>query len=291
MKTRTITAAILIAIFLPVFIIGGPLFYAAIALIVGGGIYELFRAREAKEESPKWPTYIKVIGIVIGLLMFMWPELARMEASTGGVFDNFLKSPIVMFPILPFVLLVLIMFVGVIGDERIGVSDACYITTMISFLALAGQCGVFIRLLDNGSINALIFVLLSCIINDTAAYFVGCKFGKHRLNERISPKKSIEGSIGGFVFGTIITTVFGIWILPIAGLSWYHIVLMSIIMAVTGPIGDLIFSAIKRFYGVKDFSNLLPGHGGILDRVDSILVNMCVFTVLFTAIVSETIFF
>ena len=104
-------------------------------------------------------------------------------------------------------------------------------------------------------------------------------------------EKSIEESIGGFVFWPIITTVFGIWILPIAGLSWYHVVLMSIIMAVTGPIGDLIFSAIKRFYGVKDFSNLLPGHGGILDRVDSILVNMCVFTVLFTAIASGSIFF
>ena len=160
------------------------------------------------------------------------------------------------------------MFVGVIGDERIGVSDACYIIAMISFIALAGQCGVFIRLLD-GKINTLLFVLLSCIVNDTAAYFVGCKYGKHRLNVRISPKKSIEGSIGGFVFGTVITAVCGIWLLPVAGLSWYHVVLISLVLAVTGPIGDLIFSAIKRFYGVKDFSNLLPGHGGILDRFDS----------------------
>ena len=73
MKTRTITAAILIAIFLPIFIIGGPLFYGAIALIVGGGIYELFKAREAKEGSVKWPIYIKVFGIALGVLMFLWP--------------------------------------------------------------------------------------------------------------------------------------------------------------------------------------------------------------------------
>lgn len=290
MKTRTITAAVLIAIFLPIFIIGGPLFYGAIALIVGGGIYELFKAREAKEDSPKWPVYIKIIGIVLGVLMFMWPELTIMDASEN-VFDNFLKFPTVYLPKLPFAILFITMFVGVIGDERIGVSDACYIIAMTTFLALAGQCGVYIRMLDNGSINALIFVLLSCIINDTAAYFVGCKFGKHRLNERISPKKSIEGSIGGFVFGALITSIFGIWVLPVAGLEWYHVVLISIILAITGPIGDLVFSAIKRFYGVKDFSNLLPGHGGILDRVDSILVNMCVFFVLYYAIDYGSIFF
>lgn len=290
MKTRTITAAILIAIFLPIFIIGGPLFYGAIALIVGGGIYELFKAREAKEGSVKWPIYIKVFGIALGVLMFLWPELMFMEVAEN-VFDNFLKYPTVYLPKLPFIILFITMFAGVIGDERIGVSDACYIIAMITFLALAGQCSVYIRMLDNGSINALIFVLLSCIINDTAAYFVGCKFGKHRLNERISPKKSIEGSIGGFVFGTIITALFGIWILPIAGLEWYHVVIMSIIMAITGPMGDLVFSAIKRFYSVKDFSNLLPGHGGILDRVDSILVNMCVFFVLYYAIECGSIFF
>lgn len=286
MKTRTITAAILIAIFLPILIIGGPLFYGAIALIVGGGIYELFQAREAKEESVKWPVYIKVIGIVLGLLMFMWPQLAVVD-SLG--LKSFLDVTTVYFPIVPFVLLFLIMFVGVIGDERIGVSDACYIIGMVSFLAIAGQCAVFAREL-NSSVNAIIFVLLSCIINDTGAYFVGCKFGKHRLNERISPKKSIEGSIGGFVLGSVITAVFGIWILPL-GIEWYYVILMSLILAFTGPIGDLVFSAIKRFYGVKDFSNLLPGHGGILDRVDSILLNVSIFYVLVVAITSGTIFF
>lgn len=289
MKTRTITAAILIAIFLPVCIIGGPLFYAAIALIIGGGIFELFKAREGTGDSFKWPAYIKIIGIVMGLLMFMWPEL--INVNTFGIKEFMKSAPFVYFPILPFTILFLLMFCGVISDEKISVPDACYIIAMITFLAIAGQCVVYVREgTGNGNINAFIFVLLSCVINDTGAYFVGCKFGKHRLNERISPKKSIEGLIGGFVLGAIITTVFGLWILPI-NIEWYFVVLISLILAVTGPIGDLIFSAIKRHYGVKDYSNLLPGHGGVLDRVDSILINICVFAVLYMAITSGSIFF
>ncbi len=284
MKTRTITAAILIAIFLPVCIIGGALFYGATALIVAGGIFELFKVRDGNENNHQWPIYIKIIGIIMGLLMFMWPEL--MNININGL-KEFMSSPFIYFPILPFSILFLLMFSGVIANEKINVADACYIIAMITFLAIAGQCFVYVR---SRNLNTLIFVLLSCVINDTGAYFVGCKFGKHHLNERISPKKSIEGSFGGFVLGSIVTIVSGLWILPI-NIEWYYVVLISLILAVTGPIGDLIFSAIKRHYGVKDYSNLLPGHGGILDRVDSILINTCVFSVLYLAITNGSIFF
>ena len=108
------------------------------------------------------------------------------------------------------------------------------------------------------------------------------KFKTHKLNERISPKKTIEGSIGGIVFGTLIP--FLLTYIPALRLETqnvYNIEINSIvilclafIMSVVAQLGDLTFSAIKRHFGVKDYSNIFPGHGGVLDRLDSILFNM-----------------
>ena len=96
-------------------------------------------------------------------------------------------------------------------------------------------------------------------------------FGKHKLNERISPKKTIEGSVGGFIISTIVCLSFSFIFIkgfPI-GLS----IVASITLPIMGQIGDLAFSAIKRHFAIKDFGNIFPGHGGILDRIDSLIFN------------------
>ena len=96
-------------------------------------------------------------------------------------------------------------------------------------------------------------------------------FGKHKLNERISPKKTIEGAIGGFIIGTAIS--FGFSCIFLKQLPIAFRLIAAVTMCIIGQTGDLAFSAIKRFYGVKDFGNIFPGHGGVLDRIDSISFN------------------
>lgn len=108
--------------------------------------------------------------------------------------------------------------------------------------------------------------------SDGLAYIIGCKFGKHKLTP-ISPKKSVEGAIAG-VFGSIGFSLGFILIVNLIfnlTISYWQILIISIILAIIGQVGDIAASAIKRYCGIKDFSNLLPGHGGLLDRCDSLL--------------------
>ena len=108
---------------------------------------------------------------------------------------------------------------------------------------------------------------------DTGAYFVGVTMGKHKLCPNISPKKTIEGSIGGIVFCSISFVVFGIIIQLITEreANILFLALSGVIVSVVSQVGDLIMSVIKRHYGVKDYGKLFPGHGGMLDRFDSVL--------------------
>jgi len=109
---------------------------------------------------------------------------------------------------------------------------------------------------------------------DTAAYYGGRAFGRHSLAAKISPKKTIEGAIAGLIGSAIVGTAVGLWRL---GEPWTSLVWISVLTAIAGQVGDLAESALKRSAGVKDSSSILPGHGGILDRLDSLLFAVPIF--------------
>ena len=117
------------------------------------------------------------------------------------------------------------------------------------------------------------YVIIISYLTDVFALLTGMKFGKHKLNERISPKKTVEGFIGGWICGCLVSLLFA-FIFDFFYMEPIVIIVASILLPLVSQIGDLIFSMIKRYYNVKDYSNLIPGHGGILDRLDSLLITI-----------------
>lgn len=126
---------------------------------------------------------------------------------------------------------------------------------------------VAVRTIDGPA--ALFLLMLTVIVSDTAQYYTGRLFGRRLLSPAISPKKTIEGAIGGFVFGTLTLTVAGAWWLPRVDAPLRAI--LGVAIVALGIVGDLFESSLKRAAGVKDSSALIPGHGGILDRIDALL--------------------
>lgn len=143
------------------------------------------------------------------------------------------------------------------------------------YLALPAACLIELSLLhiESPYRNAQIYFCLATILmGDTGAYFIGSRFGKKKLVPKISPKKSCEGAIGGLLFSTL-TAIALTYLFKLSFPIWYA-VLIGIFLGIAGQIGDLIESAFKRAGGYKDSSNLLPGHGGFLDRIDSLILGI-----------------
>lgn len=111
-------------------------------------------------------------------------------------------------------------------------------------------------------------IILAAFGSDIFAYFIGSFFGKHKMAPNLSPKKSIEGAVGGIVGAGILGLIFGILFMKDI---WYHCLIIGIIGGIISECGDLVASSFKRQMGIKDYGNLIPGHGGILDRFDSVI--------------------
>ena len=127
---------------------------------------------------------------------------------------------------------------------------------------------LMIRLLPQG-VNWLLLIMLIVMTNDSAAYYVGSDFGKHRLYEAVSPKKSIEGALGGLL-GSLAGTLLAKYTF-FSSLSLLDAVITALVIGLVGQLGDLFESLLKRSFGVKDSGSIFPGHGGVLDRLDSII--------------------
>ena len=158
----------------------------------------------------------------------------------------------------------------------LGIVDGLLLVGVIALPALAipasFSCLLLLRLLPYGG-GLVLVPLVAAFCSDSAALFTGMACGKHKLSPLVSPHKTVEGAVGGLVGGVLGMVIFRI-IFYLCTLQPLHIggcILMGLVGALMGQLGDLSFSAIKRQYGIKDYGRLLPGHGGVLDRFDSVL--------------------
>ena len=158
----------------------------------------------------------------------------------------------------------------VLGSGRAGVDVLHDVSaSLLPPLYLGLPLGALVATHEAAGREAPLLLLLTVVVSDTAQYYCGRIFGRRLLAPAISPKKTVEGALGGIAFGTAAIMLVGRWWLPSTGLLWRAGLGLAIV--VLGIVGDLFESLIKRGAGVKDASSLIPGHGGMLDRIDALL--------------------
>ncbi len=253
MKTRIISAIVMCLIIIPILIIGGLPFKIMAIVLAMASMYELIKVRKNKSEIPL------IIRIVSYALLAVFVYLGTNVYSSN--YELIYKIMIAIF---------LVYFIPVVfinDTEKYSVTDALYVLGCTLFMGVAYNSFVLISNID---FFYLVYLILVTTITDSFAYFTGYFIGSHKLCEKISPKKTWEGAIGGSVVGTIVATFFYLFLIN-GEANLFVVIGITLLLTIIGQIGDLFFSSIKRHYKTKDFSKLIPGHGGVLDRFDSII--------------------
>ena len=293
MKQRVITAILMAIVFIPFFFLGGWFITFLFSILSYIAMYELITMYQSKKNIPNVCKYI-----------------IPLFSSIIVLFSSFATAEDIIY-----VLLVELMFLLIlpIFNKKIEMKDVIFfifgiIYSGIGFAIIVTVRNIemlyqdaSIRLFDGLNIYAVglilfIFVLLSTMLTDIAAYQFGIKFGKHKLCPSISPKKSIEGWIAGTIAGALGGTLFmiilqftlskeyanAIKLFKIDNIYLYALAIfgVALLLSIAGQLGDLIASKIKREYNIKDYGKIFPGHGGVLDRFDSSIYSFLVFIII-----------
>jgi len=265
LKKRTITAIVLLLILIPAIYFGGIVF------VVLGGILTVLSSYELEhmyKMTNKW-SFNQFINIIFGLFVYL------------SLYISYITYRYIY---VVFIIIAVFIVEGSIAvfKKESDINDIGRSLITVFYPSIGMGSLAIIRNFDTCLFRNGLFLIiyLACIVSftDMFAYFFGCKYGKRKLAPHISPNKSLEGSIAGTVFGVLISTCFAFF----SGVSKYLFffstntfivilltVLLSLVVSIVDQIGDLLESRLKRSYGLKDFSHILPGHGGILDRFDS----------------------
>ena len=253
MKTRILSAIVMIIVFVPFLIIGDLPFSIFMALLSLMGMYELIHLRESKK---KFPLFLKITAYILVVCFSMY-HFDSIEFQTS--FDYRVMALILFLFLSPMV------FIN--NSDRYDLNDALFLIGSLLFIGLSFNLIVITR---NYDIIYILYLLLITTITDTFALITGHLIGKNKLCPKISPKKTVEGLVGGVLMGTFVSTAFYYTVIN-SSISLVFLIFITAFLCLIGQLGDLVFSFIKRYYDVKDFSNFIPGHGGILDRFDSLI--------------------
>ncbi|MBR5232467.1 MAG: phosphatidate cytidylyltransferase [Clostridia bacterium] len=254
MKTRTITGVVLAAALIAAIAIGGWFFSVVCIIAIGVALHEMIHIlKENGHQVVRWPVWL---ATVLAIPCFL-------------IYENELLVPIVAITTM-----VIVGYVLFHGEPKI--EDILYSLLPFYAVSLPGMCLL-------AQINAparylqvmLLFTTFAVpLAGDTLAYFIGCAFGKHKLIPAVSPKKTVEGAAAG-LFGSMLGAV-AVYAITAACVEAalppvWHYVLLGLFGGIAGQMGDLFASLVKRHCGVKDYGNIFPGHGGMMDRIDSVL--------------------
>lgn len=245
-KERILSAMVLIPLVMAAVYVGGPVLAGGVAVVAGGALWEFARLAQTLGARPSVPLMVGFSLLCVANAQ--WPAAGLLPWAV----------------ILLALSLVVTVFQGNAPGSLAGwayaVAGALYVGFPIShFVGLRG--------LENG-LGWLALALLSTWISDTGAYLLGRTIGRRPFFPKISPRKTQEGAFGGLISGVAAVMLLGRWLV---GLAWGWGALLGVLLVIAATFGDLAESAIKRQAGVKDSGHLIPGHGGVLDRIDSLL--------------------
>ncbi|MGM9966827.1 phosphatidate cytidylyltransferase [Rummeliibacillus sp. TYF005] len=251
MKQRIITAVIAAALFIPFVIYGQLPFTILIYAMAAVGLFEVLKMRGISLFSV--PGIISLLSLFIILMPNSWSE--QIQDITKYSRIEYL-----------FICAILLLIYTVLVKNKFTFDDVGFLLASALYVGIGFH--FFIATREEG-LAYVVYALVIVWTTDSGAYFIGRKLGRNKLWPEISPKKTIEGFVGGIVVALISAIIFQ-WIANL-DISWIALIVVSIVASIFGQLGDLVESAIKRHYGVKDSGKILPGHGGILDRFDSLL--------------------
>ncbi len=257
MKTRIITAIVAVALFIPVLYFSDTVIFEIVMGLFGF---------VATLEITRCIGVQKKYSLVIPALLYSiaLPVIPLISEGSAG------------FSVLLFVTLIylfVLLFVGVFRASTLHVDAYGVLFALSVYAALPFTALIYLRRADHGLYLCLLVFIVSWM-TDTFAYFTGYFFGKHKLAPLVSPKKTIEGSVGGTLLAVAACVGYGALIATIDNTvtpNYLALAIVGLILSIVSQLGDLAASAVKRNYGIKDYGNLFPGHGGILDRFDSVV--------------------
>lgn len=250
---RTLSGAIFVILIVASILINQYTFAALFAVITALALHEFHKITNQKKQVEVNP-FVAITG---GLILFLSSFLVSAGILPGQAY------------LLYGLYVICVVLAELYRKKEQPVNNWAYLFLGQLFIALPFSLLNYILLVPEYQPLILLAVFVTIWVNDTGAYLTGITIGKHRLFERISPKKSWEGFIGGAIFALASGYVFSLFIPELSRLQWF---IFSEIVVVFGTFGDLSESLLKRTLQIKDSGNIIPGHGGILDRFDSMLL-------------------
>lgn len=258
MRTRIITAVVGVILMIPVLVYSDTyLLPAAMALLCVVGNFELMRCIGIhKKYAVSVPQYL--IGAAL-------PFLMRLSVDNADLIRVSVYIHIIY--------LCYLLALAVFSHGRLKVESITMLFAMCLFINVGFSSVVLLRDFEGKGVYIYLLVFIGAWMSDIFAYFCGLAFGKHKLIPDVSPKKTIEGSVGGIVFTAVAYVIYAIVISKCfdVRLNAFALGAFGAIISIVSQIGDLSASLIKREYGIKDYGACFPGHGGVLDRFDSVL--------------------